>query len=220
MFNATKDRAPAGAHAASLVMNMGWRYDVMVAVMNIIVFRGKLGTLLTRALDLAQLKPGETVLDVGCGTGSLVLQAKRKVGPAGRSVGIDPGVRQIQWAHRKAVRRGIDAEFGVGGIERLPYPDNSFDVVFSTLMMHHLPDGTKRAGISEVARVLAPGGRLVIVDFKRPQQKGTHLGAGELGMQDLPGLLRAAGFATVEYGDIQLPRFPGVHGAAFAKATR
>ena len=67
-------------------------------------------------------------------------------------------------------------EFQIGVIERLPFPDQTFDVVLSTLMMHHLPDPLKRQGLSEIARVLKPGGRLVIADFthKRNERAVLH----------------------------------------------
>jgi ubiquinone/menaquinone biosynthesis C-methylase UbiE len=199
-----------------MVMNLGWRYDLIVKLTNILVFRGKLGRLLDRALDLAQLRSGESVLDVGCGTGTLALKARERVGSDGLVVGIDPGIRQIEWARTKAEQRRVEVEFQVAGIERLGYRDGAFNVVFSTMMMHHLPDDLKRIGLGEIARVLAPNGRLVVVDFKRPDRNGKRFGAGMLGIQDLPDLMQGAGFSGVEHGDIHLPRFPGVHGAGFA----
>lgn len=220
MHNRGRHDGNSGSPARGMVMNLGWRYDLIVALANWVMFRGKLHDLFTRALDLAQLRPGESVLDVGCGTGILLLQARQRVGPAGRAVGIDPGVRQIEWARRKAARRGIAAEFDVGGIERLPYPDATFDAVLSTMMMHHLPDDLKSAGLAEIARVLVPGGRVVVVDFKRSDRKDADFGAGRLAIQDVPQLMSVAGFTAVQQGEIRLPRFPGVHGAGFVSGQR
>ncbi|HEY7419839.1 MAG TPA: methyltransferase domain-containing protein, partial [Ktedonobacteraceae bacterium] len=117
------------------------------------------------------MQPGEQVLDVGCGTGTLAIEVQSCLGHAGRVVGIDPGAQQIAHARAKAARRNLPVEFQAGVIEHLPFPDQSFDVVFSTLMMHHLPAGLKRQGLAEIARVLKPGGRLVIADFKSKKER-------------------------------------------------
>lgn len=206
-----------------LVMDMGWRYDLMVGFFDTAIFRGKLRALRQRVVDLARLQTGEAVLDVGCGTGTLALLAKERVGATGRVAGIDPGPRQIARARAKAARRRLPIDVQVGVIERIPFPDRSFDVVFSTLMMHHLPDDLKRDGLAEIARVLKPGGRLVMVDFKRGakhQGQSARLGAGALGLQDQPALLMDAGFSRIDSGDIKLPRFPGLAGAGFVRGEK
>jgi len=135
--------AQAG-ETAGLVMNWGWRYDLLVWFFDTVLLRGKLQGLRQRTIDLAQLQPGEAVLDVGCGTGTLALQAYALVGAAGRVCGIDPGPRQIDRARAKAARRSFPIDLQVGVIEQLAFPDQSFDVVLSTLMMHHLPEDLKR----------------------------------------------------------------------------
>ncbi len=203
-----------------LVMNWGWRYDLMVGFLDTFLLRGKVQKLRQKTLDLAQLQPGETVLDVGCGTGTLAMEARRRVGATGRVSGIDPGPQQIARARSKAERASLSIDFQVGVIEQLAFPDQSFDVVLSTMMMHHLPDDLKRQGLSEIARVLKPGERLVIADFKRPEKhhgQSAQLGAGELGLQDLPALMKDAGFAQIESGEIQFPRLMGLSGAGFAQ---
>jgi ubiquinone/menaquinone biosynthesis C-methylase UbiE len=96
-------------------------------------------------------------------------------------------------------------------IEALTFPDHSFDVVFSSLMMHHLPAEVKQRGLAEIARVLKPGGTLVIVDMKqasghREQLIKTFLLHGSMGngVQQLTPLLEQAGFVQIETGDTVL----------------
>lgn len=76
------------------VMNMGWRYDLMVWFFDTFLFRGTLRKFPQRTADLAQLQPGEAVLDVGCGTGALAMEASKRVGATGHVCGIDPGPKQ------------------------------------------------------------------------------------------------------------------------------
>jgi demethylmenaquinone methyltransferase/2-methoxy-6-polyprenyl-1,4-benzoquinol methylase/phosphoethanolamine N-methyltransferase len=116
-------------------------------------------------LDLAAIAPGDRVLDVGCGPGTLAIAAKERAGLQGEVCGIDPGAEMIQLAQEKARKAGVDARFQVGLIEAIPFPDQHFDVVLSTLMLHHLPDDLKRRGLREIARVLRPGGRLLAADL-------------------------------------------------------
>ncbi len=206
------------AGTRGLVMNWGRRYDLLVSVLDALTL-GTLRGVRETAAGLARLQPGEAVLDVGCGTGTLALLAKERVGPTGRVVGIDPGPKQIARARAKASRRGLPIEFLVGVVERLDLPDHSFDAVLSTMMMHHLPDDLKRRGLGEIARILKPGGRLIVVDFRRARAKPgkpARLGAGQEGIQDLPRLMSETGFAAVKAGDVRFPRLPGVRGAGFA----
>jgi ubiquinone/menaquinone biosynthesis C-methylase UbiE len=200
------------------ILNWGWRYDLMVWFFDTFVLRGKLRELRQRTINLARLQPGDKVLDVGCGTGTLAIEVQQRVGATGRVVGIDPGGRQIARARAKAARRKLPIDFQIGVIEHLDFPDQTFDVVLSTIMMHHLPDDLKRQGLSEVARVLKPGGRLVIADFKRLEERQgqpARVGAGESSIQNLLALVKDAGFAQVDTEEMQLPRFPAHshHGA-------
>lgn len=121
-----------------------------------------------KTLQYAGVKSGEHILDVGCGTGVLTRLAAEVVGPTGQVVGIDPGPKMIGIARENAKTEGSRAEFRLAAIEGLPFEDSSFDCVLSSFMVHHLPPDIKAKGLSEVFRVLKPGGHLLVVDIGRP----------------------------------------------------
>src|SRR6266581_6205693 len=112
-----------------LILNGGWRYDLGIWFIDTFVFRGQLRELRQRTANLARMQPGEQVLDVGCGTGTLAMEVQSRVGRAGRVAGVDPGTQQIARARRSAARRHVPIDFQIGMIEQLPFPDQSFDVV-------------------------------------------------------------------------------------------
>jgi len=115
-------------------------------------------------IDQVDLRPGERVLEVGCGTGNLALAVKRRR-PDVTVVGLDPDPRALARAARKSRRAGVAVQWERGFAEQLPCEDGSFDHVLSALMFHHLePDG-RRQMLSEVRRVLRPGGSLHLIDF-------------------------------------------------------
>jgi ubiquinone/menaquinone biosynthesis C-methylase UbiE len=202
---------------------MGWRYDLFEWVVDPLLFRGQLRALWRRTVELARLQPGAEALDVGCGTGTLALAVARRVGASGRVVGIDPSAQQIARARAKAARRHAPIEFRTGVIEALPFPDQTFDVVFSTLMMHHLPAPLKRQGLAEIARVLKPGGRLVIGDFVRRQDRtgrAAHFHAGGTSMVELSSLLADSGFDNMQAESLQPKRFSAFPGTGFVLAYK
>ncbi len=121
-----------------------------------------------RIIDEAFLKPGDSVLDCGCGTGTLTVAAKRVVGTSGRVEGIDISTDQLEIARKNSRAAGLDIEFHEGSVDELPFPENSFDAIFSTLMLHHVPEDVKRGAFHEMRRILKPGGRVVIADFGPP----------------------------------------------------
>lgn len=206
-----------------LIINEGWRYDLMGWFCDTFLFRGQWRELRQRTVELARIQPGEQVLDVGCGTGTLAIEVQNRVGRAGRIFGIDPGTQQIARARSKASRRNLPIDFQIGVIEQIAFPDQTFDVVLSTLMMHHLPASLKRQGLAEIVRVLKPGGRLVIADFQRKQERqgrAAHFHAGGSRMQDLVALVKEAGFGAVEMEEICPKRFSAFPGAGIVCARK
>ncbi len=206
-----------------LIGSGGWRYDLMEWFIDTFMFRGQVRELRQRTATLARMQPGDAVLDVGCGTGTLAMEVARRVGTAGRVAGVDPGTEQIALARAKAARRHVPIEFQIGVIEQIPFPDQTFDVVLSTLMMHHLPAGLKRQGLAEIARVLKPGGRLVIADFKRKKERqgqAARFHAGGSSIQELAAIVSDTGFSQVETEEMRLPRFSAFPGAGLVWAHK
>jgi ubiquinone/menaquinone biosynthesis C-methylase UbiE len=177
-------------------------YDLLVRRF---VMRGREQQFRGLTADLARIGPGEAVLDVGCGTGTMALAAKRRVGESGWVVGIDPSPQMLAGARRKAARAGLAVDFQLAGVDRLDLPDDAFDVAMGTFMIHHLPDKVTRSGLAELRRVLKPGGRLLLIDFKRAEQDKADLakfGEGSIGVQELGPLLRTTGFTDIRLGDM------------------
>jgi demethylmenaquinone methyltransferase/2-methoxy-6-polyprenyl-1,4-benzoquinol methylase/phosphoethanolamine N-methyltransferase len=129
------------------------------------------------------------------------------VGEAGAVTGIDASPEMIEVARANAAQDGQMVDFRQGLIEALDFPDQSLDVVLSSLMFHHLPGDLQEQGLSEIYRVLKPGGRLLVVDLMRPNRFIGHLqmtlffhGALTHGVEDLPRLMQPLGFEAIEHG--------------------
>jgi len=162
----------------------------------------------------ANLRPGETVVDLGSGGGLDVFLAAAKVGPEGRAIGIDMTREMIALARRNA-EKGVDGkpyenvEFHLATIDKLPLPDASVDCVISNCVINLAPD--KRAVMKEIARVLKPGGRLAVSDIALKQPLPTEIAndllayagciAGAVLIDDYRDTLLESGFAHVEVVD-------------------
>ena len=115
-------------------------------------------------VDQAEIRPGHRVLEIGCGTGNLAILIKR-LHPGTQVVGLDPDPKALARARRKAEREALSVQLDLGFAEELPYPDGSFDRVFSAFMFHHLEADGKVKTLREVRRVLKPGGSLHLLDL-------------------------------------------------------
>jgi ubiquinone/menaquinone biosynthesis C-methylase UbiE len=189
----------APAQTKGYLIRWGAFYDTVVNLLTL----GQTKRLRTMTINQAMLKPGERLLDVGCGTGGVTIPAKKRIGQNGPVSGIDPSPEMIAVARKKAERSGLDIDFRIGVIESLPYADGSFDVVTSSLMMHHLPYDVQQKGLAEIYRVLKPGGRMLIADAMKPtnffmkrlfNMLARHHGL-KFDVEDLPATLKSAGFS-------------------------
>ena len=122
-----------------------------------------------RAVDRAEVEPGSDALDICCGTGDLAFELRRRIGPDGRVVGCDFSEPMLELARRKSGELGLPVEFGWADALELPYGDASFDAVTIGFGARNLADLPR--GLAEMARVLRPGGRLVILEITRPQRE-------------------------------------------------
>jgi ubiquinone/menaquinone biosynthesis C-methylase UbiE len=184
-----------------VVLHWAARYDLLAWLLT----HGRERELREAIIRLAELKTGEDVLDIGCGTGTLAIAAMGHVGTTGAVTGIDASPAMIARATRKASKADARATFQVAVAEMLPFPDRRFDVVFSTLMLHHLPRKTRQQCATEIKRVLNVGGRAVAVDFGRSKRRGllSHFHRrGHVEVEDIVKLLVEAGLTPTRTGPL------------------
>jgi ubiquinone/menaquinone biosynthesis C-methylase UbiE len=129
---------------------------------------GRENSLREMTVNLAKVKPGDCVLEVGCATGTLTLAAKRQAGPTGKVFGIDIIPGMIERSQRKATQANLDVTFQLGSIENIPFPENHFDVVMCSFMIFHMSEKVRIKGIEEIYRVLKPQGRFLVLDLALP----------------------------------------------------
>lgn len=173
-------------------------------------------------VKLAAPMPGDVVLDVGCGTGSLTLAIKAALGATGAVQGIDASPEMIALAQRKVKKAGAELDFLTGYAERLPFADRTFDLVISQLAIHHLPGGLKIRAFEEMRRVLKTNGRCVIIDFEPPKlwRALSGLFPAKVMMQtdvrQYAKLMEEAGFSEIELGQTRHRMLAYIRGRAAA----
>ncbi len=185
------------------VVHRAAQYDLFVWLMTL----GRERRFRERLLAPVRLEAGESVLDVGCGTGALALAAKRHVGSTGSVYGVDASPEMIARATKKAAKARVEATFQTALAESLPFPDGRFDVVLSTVVLHHLPKKVREQSVREMRRVLKPRGRVLVVDFAGASAKGKgpllHFHRrGHVQPRALVDLVGGAGLEVVESGPV------------------
>jgi demethylmenaquinone methyltransferase / 2-methoxy-6-polyprenyl-1,4-benzoquinol methylase len=138
------------------------RYDLLNSLMT----AGLHHAWRVRAADRAEVSPGDAVLDVCCGTGDLAFELARRVSPGGHVVGCDFSEQMLDLAREKAADRGAPVRFEWADALALPYDDGRFDAVTVGFGVRNFAD--RDQGLREMARVLKPGGRLVVLEFTEP----------------------------------------------------
>jgi len=131
-------------------------------VVSQIAFGGRRGRVYRRVVTLSGVRPGDSVLDIGCSGGYLARKLAAAAGPDGRVTGVDPSEPAIGFARRRATSA---MTYTVGTAQELPLADASFDVVTCTLALHHVPARRRGDALAEMYRVTRPGGRLLLADF-------------------------------------------------------
>lgn len=174
------------------------RYEIIGQI----AFLGRRRTVYKRIVALSGAGPGDLVLDIGSGAGYLARLLAHAVAPDGTVTGIDPSEAAISYARKRAAS---NCTFILGTAEKLALPDAAFDVITSTLAVHHIPETERAAAFAEMSRVLRPGGRLLVADV-RPSRwhplvkrimQHHHV-------EPLDDLIAAAGFRVEAQGDLPL----------------
>ncbi len=163
-------------------------------------------------VEQAAPAPGQRILDLGCGTGTLGIQVKQRQ-PGAEVVGLDADPEMLDRAREKAVRAGVELELTEGLSTELPYEDASFDRVLSTLFFHHLDPEPKSQTTREIARVLRPGGELHVADWGPPSDPAMRVAFQGIRLLDglsntaenyrgeLPAIFERAGLANARETD-------------------
>lgn len=175
-----------------------------------LAFGGRRSRVYRRIVSLAGVRPGDSVLDVGCSSGYLATKLAAAAGPAGHVTGVDPSQAAVAYARRRAAGA---ITFSVGAAQDLPLPDSSFDVVTCTLAIHHVPARKREAAFAEMYRVTRPGGRLLVADFdpsrrafpRHPGARRMHRAVATVG--PLENLAAAAGYRVESSAVLPLLRY-------------
>ncbi|MFN7948726.1 MAG: class I SAM-dependent methyltransferase [Blastocatellales bacterium] len=185
------------------------RYDWLTAIYDPVVrLTTREAAFKTALLSQAQIQPGQRVLDLACGTATLTIAIKQ-AHPQAAVIGFDGDPAILRQARAKAERSGADIAFDEGLSYELPYADDSFDHVLSSLFFHHLTRENKLRTLAEVRRVLKPGGEFHAADWGAPQNVLMKLASQGIVLLDgattkdnfagkLPEFIGQSGFEDVE----------------------
>lgn len=195
-------------------------FDFFTPFYDLIIEQGGLGKdLQEKIIKHAEIKDGENILDVGCGSGGLLIRIKRKFSKT-KLVGVDPDKNILRIAKDKIEKENLDIELEQSFAEKLPFKSSSFDLVISSLTFHHLPTEIKKKTLKEIYRVLKNNGKFLLADIGKPNtlfwkikflfDPERLLSTGEY-MKDnlegkIPKLLEEAGFIVKEI----TPRHRGI----------
>jgi ubiquinone/menaquinone biosynthesis C-methylase UbiE len=185
-----------------ILIGQGRRHEILTTA----VFAGRRRRVFTGLAAASGARPPDRVLDVGCGTGYFTRVMAEAVAPGGTAHGVDPSGEAITYARR--VTRLANCAFSDGIAEALDAPDGSYDVVVSSLVMHHLPEPLRPQAVGEMFRVLRPGGSVLIAEFRPPASRigrrviRAHSPAmAENRVELLGAMVRQAGFEQLRSGD-------------------
>ncbi|OJU10638.1 MAG: hypothetical protein BGN88_15095 [Clostridiales bacterium 43-6] len=187
---------------------------------------GRENKLREMTIDLANIKPGDNVLEIGCGTGTLTLEAKRKSGPSGKVCGIDIIPGMVERSQQKAAQANMDVMFQLGSIDNIPFPDDQFDAVMCSFMIFHMSETVRRKGIEEIFRVLKPKGQIVVLDLNLPIRRVPRalmkMFLGFMFKHDLKELLpimESIGFSDLELEQVKFRVF-GMPAISFVRGKK
>jgi ubiquinone/menaquinone biosynthesis C-methylase UbiE len=195
----TADTDTGGSH-----MGYGPAHDVLAAVF----FGGRRRRVYTELATRSGARQGDRVLDVGCGDGYFTRVMANAVGAGGTALGVDPSPEAI--ARARKVTRAANCTFSEGVAEHLDASEGTYDVVVSSLMVHHLPEAIRPQALREMFRVLRPGGRVLIAEFRPPRNRIVQYLIGPVispAMQHNPlhllePMIDDAGFQQINSGDL------------------
>ncbi len=199
-------RLHAGARSTGTTIDR-FRLNELVSQ---IAFGGRRGRVYQRIVALSGVRPGDSVLDVGSSSGYLARRLAFAAGAAGHVTAVDPSGAAIDHARR---RGPATITFTVGVAQGLDLPDSSFDVVASTLAIHHIPARKREAAFREMYRVTKPGGRLLVADFdpsRRPlplHPGGQRMRQASATVGPLEELAVTAGYQVQSTGRLPLLRY-------------
>ncbi len=155
-------------------------------------------------IDRMGITGTEKILDAGCGTGALLVALKGRY-PSVSAEGLDPDEKALEIAKRKSGRKGLDIKWHLGFMEKMPFDDSSFDIVVSTLALHHVNPEKKLQALMDCRRVLRPSGRMVLVDvspddtglFSRIIYKVLSMFEHLMKVNQIMAMMKEAGFSEV-----------------------